>query len=248
MSFNNMPQPPFLPSDAHNQHSARQSEENLPDSNWTFPQSFQPKLPGIQRPSTWSTFPSLTAPFDPLNGIDTSSLSGNVPLPPMMGSWGSTGNEPMSMQNQQLHNAGSQGMQPQLFMPPQQPQEYLGLDPNGHQLFRSVSPQPPAMPNMANPYTYNTSASMSALPSNSFGPIIDRRMSSPMPHSSPYVHHPLPARHSYQAPGSGQRVHPAPAGSEHMYDDGRSEHNKPPRFKPTKEQLVILIDSYNQNK
>jgi hypothetical protein len=85
------------------------------------------------------------------------------------------------------------------------------------------------------------------MPQVPLGLQIDRRMSSPADYPGSYAFHPHYGHDIYTAMASGQRVHPAPSGLAHMYDNNRPD-NKPPRFRPTKEQLAILIASYDKNK
>jgi hypothetical protein len=75
-------------------------------------------------------------------------------------------------------------------------------------------------------------------------------MSSPVgnPSSGLYTFQSSYTPQGYHQLPHGQKLHPAPPGMAMMYPDLASDANKPPRFRPTKEQLAILIGSYNKNK
>lgn len=251
MSFD-MP-PPNLPSDSvfRLPHDQSRASTSTPEPSWPYPLSLKSALVTTPPTTSWTSFPTPKVAFDPSTPFDSpypeDSLAQSASwVGPSMGRQQSP---PTHATPHQMYGARSPPM-PQL--PPLsqgRPEQYIHPSASHRMLAQEPQVRPASMSYAAQPYPYSSSASMSAMAPISYAPVSDRRMSTPIGHSvSPYAFHPMYAHHGYQGGHHGQRIHPAPPGMEHLYDDMRSDNNKPPRFRPTKEQLAILIGSYDRNK
>lgn len=164
--------------------------------------------------------PGPGTPFQPYTPLNTQTS-----LTPMLASWSTS---------------------PSTYTPQDRPGPMRTLS-NSLPRKRAPTLQQPYQPTSYHTQTplYSTSASMSATPPAALV-LPDRRLSTPVLGPYTAAAPTFPVQNLYLAQGQmGQRIHPAPPGGDMMYDHLES---KAPRFRPTKEQLAILVESYDQNK